>query len=580
MPQVMALKWRPQVFADMVGQEHVTRTLQNSIKADRVAHAYIFAGPRGVGKTTTARIFAKALNCRNLKDAEPCNACDLCEEVNQGSAMDVIEIDAASFNRVEDIRNLQEQVGTYPAKARYKVYIFDEAHRITKQGFDAFLKTLEEPPAHVIFILASTEIHQFPPTVQSRCQRFEFRSMGMDTLVKQLRRISDAEKIEIDDKALYQVARAAGGSMRDGQRTLDQVVAFSGKKVTLDDLRMVLGSIEGEVFLKLAEAALAQDAQAGLAVVRSVMESGKDLEHFHSGLLETFRHLAVSKTYPQASGELIPLPAEEITRLTELASRMSEAQILSSLRLLLEQEWAVRHSGSPMVVVETLVLELCRLGSLISVGDLLKQAETGSVKIPSAPARPTAPAVNPAVAVMSEAPKPYTAPVAPAPVSVSEGEPALAVDEIEDASETSSNPEFAKIKNRWREILEKVAAQKKALEAVLRDTRPKKLDEGTLVLSCLGPFHQEQMTKPENKILVEKILEEEVGRPIHLVPVLSGPAPTGTAAKPSGPRSPKPLSSPKIDEKELEKEEPIVAAALKMFGGKIVEVKRNPPPAR
>jgi DNA polymerase-3 subunit gamma/tau len=172
MPQVMALKWRPQVFADMVGQEQVTRTLQNSIKADRLAHAYIFAGPRGVGKTTTARIFAKLLNCRNPKDFEPCNTCDMCEEVNQGSAMDVIEIDAAAVNGIDDIRKLQEQVGTYPAKGKYKVYIFDEAHRITKNAFDAFLKTLEEPPPHVIFILASTEIHEFPATVQSRCQRF------------------------------------------------------------------------------------------------------------------------------------------------------------------------------------------------------------------------------------------------------------------------------------------------------------------------------------------------------------------------------------------------------------------------
>src|SRR5271163_3787314 len=240
-PQVTALKWRPQVFADMVGQEHITRSLQNAMKAERVAHAYIFAGPRGVGKTTTARIFAKALNCRNLKDGEPCNACDMCVEVNQGSAMDVIEIDSASFNGVDDIRSLQEQVGTYPAKGKYKIYIFDEAHRITKQAFDAFLKTLEEPPAHVIFILASTEIHQFPATVQSRCQRFEFRAMGMDTLIKQLRRITDAEEIEIEDKGLYQIARSAGGSMRDSQRTLDQVVAFAGKKVTLEDIRVALG---------------------------------------------------------------------------------------------------------------------------------------------------------------------------------------------------------------------------------------------------------------------------------------------------------------------------------------------------
>ncbi|MGH7869111.1 MAG: DNA polymerase III subunit gamma/tau, partial [Candidatus Dormibacteraceae bacterium] len=399
----------------MVGQEHITRTLQNAIKADRVAHAYIFAGPRGVGKTTTARIFAKALNCRNLKDTEPCNECDMCQEVNQGSAMDVIEIDAASFNRIEDIRNLQEQVGTYPAKAKYKVYIFDEAHRISKAAFDAFLKTLEEPPAHVIFILASTEIHQFPSTVQSRCQRFEFRSMGLETLVKQLKRISDAEKIEIDDKALYQIARSGGGSMRDAQRNLDQVVAFSGNKIAIDDIRVVLGSIEEEVFLKLAEAAANQDAPSALGVVKSVIEGGKDLEHFYAGLLETFRHLAVAKAYPASAASLIPLSADEVAKLAALSGQMEEAQILSSLRLLIEQEWAVRHSANPQIILETLVLELCRLKQLTSVGDLLKQVESGAtsslpVKAASAPARPTA----------SETPAPYAPKSAPSPT----GQPA------------------------------------------------------------------------------------------------------------------------------------------------------------
>jgi DNA polymerase-3 subunit gamma/tau len=587
-PQVMALKWRPQVFADMVGQEHITRTLQNAIKADRLAHAYIFAGPRGVGKTTTARIFAKALNCRNLKDTEPCNACDLCEEVNQGSAMDVIEIDAASFNRIEDIRNLQEQVGTYPAKAKYKVYIFDEAHRISKAAFDAFLKTLEEPPAHVIFILASTEIHSFPATVQSRCQRFEFRSMGLETLLKQLRRIADAEKIEIDDKALYQIARSGGGSMRDAQRNLDQLVAFSGKTITLEDIRVVLGTIEGEVYLKLVEAAVGQDAPSALTVVKSILDGGKDMEHFYAGLLETFRHLAVAKAYPASAPTLIPLAADETQKLVHYASQMEEAQILSSLRLLIEQEWAVRHSANPQIILETLVLELCRLKQLTSVGDLLRQVKSGS-----APTVPAKAAAAPSRAVVSEAPVAFAAKSSPTPEgppaeayayakapadgSAQAGEPVLAVDEIEDPAETGKNPELAKLKSQWTELLEKVGTQKKALQGVLVDTRPKHIDEGTLILVCKGPFHHEQLSKPENKVLVEKLLEEMLGRKINLVPVL----PEGSAAaapdKPSALRAPKPLSAPKIDVEKLEKEEPIVAAALKMFGGKIVEVKRNNP---
>jgi DNA polymerase-3 subunit gamma/tau len=569
MPQVLALKWRPQVFADMVGQEAVTRTLQNAIRSGHLAHAYIFAGPRGVGKTTTARLFAKALNCRSPKETEPCNACDICEEINQGTSMDVIEIDAASVNGVDGIRSLQETVGTYPAKAKYKVYIFDEAHRISSAAFDAFLKTLEEPPAHVIFIMASTEIHKFPETVQSRCQRFEFRSMGMDVLTKQLRRISDSEKIEVDDKALYQIARSAGGSMRDAQRTLDQLVAFSGRKVTLEDVRLALGIIDNEVYLKIAEAAAKQDAPAALSAVKGVLESGKDLEHFYVGLAETFRHLLVAKAFPSSASELIPLSADETRRIVELSSQMDETQMLSSLRLLIEQEWVLRHTVTPSIVLETAVLELCRLKQIMSVAGLLDQIE-----------KDVAPSfVNSRdhVSTIKDSGTLYQMEKIPADVPV-EGEAVLAVEDIEDPVEAEISPEMAKLKAQWRELLDKVGERNKALQGILADTRPKNLEEGTLVLVCNNSFIHESISKGENKHLTEKLLEEVVGRKVTLVPVLpektkSEEAPAASPA--DGPRAPKSQIDIKKEADAVEKEEPIVASAVKIFGAKIVEVKRN-----
>lgn len=578
-PQVLALKWRPKTFEDMVGQEHVSRTLQNAFSSNRLAHAYIFAGPRGVGKTTTARIFAKLLNCRSPKGAEPCNECDLCQEVNQGSSLDVIEIDAASLNRIDDIRNLQEQIGTCPAKGKYKVYILDEAHRITKNAFDAFLKTLEEPPAHVVFVLASTEIHEFPATVQSRCQRLEFRAMSLDTLVRQLRRIADAEKIGVEDKVLREVARTAGGSMRDAQRTLDQLVAFAGNQIALEDIRRVLGLVEGERYVALARAACEQDAAAALDQVRGVVDSGKDLEQFYKGLLETFRHMLVAKASPAKTAELLPLPAEEAEALSALARESSDAFLLSALRLLLEQESALRRTALPAVVLETVVIELCRLKGLVDVGDALARADSGRAPLPVAPTpAPRAAASSSPQAAASSAGAPKAVP----PVNVAKlppsqvGEPVLAVTEIEEPS-ADEDPRLGALKSQWREVLEKTGALKKALQGILADCKPQSMEEGTLVLSCKSAFHQSQLQSAENAHLVEQVVGEVVGSPVKLVAVVANAA---AHAPKTGKGVLKPQAHPKVDMQELQKEEPLVKAVMEMFDGKVVDVIRtkNPTP--
>ncbi len=595
-PQVMALKWRPQTFADLVGQEHVTKTLQNAILNGRLAHAYIFAGPRGVGKTTTARLFAKALNCRSPKDTEPCNACDVCQEVSQGSAMDVIEIDAASVNGIDGIRELQTQVGTFPLKGKYKVYIFDEAHRISKPAFDAFLKTLEEPPAHVVFILASTEIHNIPVTVQSRCQRFEFRSMGLDTLLAQLKRIAQAEGLTVDEKALYLVARTAGGSMRDAQRTLDQVVAFCGKDVTLKHVRDVLGAVETEVLLSVAASVLSDDAAGALSAVRKAADSGRDLEQFYRGLLEIFRHLAVARAFPRSAGEVIPLSAEETARIVELSAQADDAYFLSALRLLIEQEHALRHSSFPQVVLETLVMELSRLRSLVDVDEALassggtlpryappprRVATVGEDPAPASPetAPPAAPAAGPKADAVPSSPDPSSgrqdeAPPLPAPEEP--GEPVLAVSEISEAVPADAPPELSKVKSCWSEFLEKVRAANRALHGVMLDTRPGSWNDGNLTLVCKGAFHRDQVEKEENRKTLEVLLEQSAGFRSSIRAALAD-----EASAPRVQRGPggllKPMGGGKPDLQEISRQEPFVDAVVKLFNGKVVDVKRSHP---
>jgi len=257
--QVTARKWRPQKFEDVVGQEHITATLMNAIKTNRIAHAYIFTGPRGVGKTTTARILAKALNCENPHDAEPCNECAMCKTINDSQTMDIIEIDGASNRGIDEIRTLRESVKYAPTRGKYKIYIIDEVHMLTKESFNAFLKTLEEPPAHTIFVFATTDIHKVPLTIISRCQRFDFRRIQLDTIKKTLSDIAKAENISIDDKTLTLISKKADGALRDAQSLFNQVISFCGDKIDSETVSKMLNLIDDDLFFTISDAILEKD---------------------------------------------------------------------------------------------------------------------------------------------------------------------------------------------------------------------------------------------------------------------------------------------------------------------------------
>ncbi len=371
--EVLARKWRPQVFEDVIGQEHVTQTLINAIKTDRLAHAYLFSGARGVGKTSIARILAKAINCAEGEPGIPCNHCPSCEEITNGSSVDVQEIDGASNRGIDEIRELRENIKYMPSASRYRVYIIDEVHMLTLQAFNALLKTLEEPPPHVKFIFATTEPHKVPVTILSRCQRFDFKRIPMGKIADHLGRITAQEGIDIRPSGLALIAREAEGSMRDAQSLLDQVIAYTGHKVEDKNITDILGVIDRELLFEMSRAVIEGDAEKCIRIVNGIYNYGYDLKEFYRGLMDQFRNLLVGLISSQ--DDLIDVTdrdLEEIRHQAELAGRQKLQQALS---LLIAREEDLRYTAHPRLVLETILVKLCDLGEILSFDDLIGKIE-------------------------------------------------------------------------------------------------------------------------------------------------------------------------------------------------------------
>ena len=383
--QVTARKWRPQTFDDIVEQQHVTRTLKNAIQLDRVAHAYLFSGTRGVGKTTMARLLAKALNCEQGPTVQPCNACQSCREIMQGSYLDIIEIDGASNRGIDEIRDLREQLRYLPSGGRYKIYIIDEVHMLTKEAFNALLKTLEEPPPHVVFVFATTELEKIPLTIVSRCQSFEFKRVSLAGISAQLAAITESEGISISPGSLSHIAHAAEGSMRDGQSLLDQVMAFCGSEVRDDDVRQLLGHVGVESLAACLHALFNQDAEGALRTVSQLQMDGYETGGIMKALLEGLRHLIVLKTVAQPES-LIPLSEADLTVLRRVAEAVTTEEIYGHFHTLSAAEASLRHAGSPMLVLEMALVRMACIGrvqSLQSVLDYLEQAGPAPAAVPA-----------------------------------------------------------------------------------------------------------------------------------------------------------------------------------------------------
>jgi len=370
---VTARKWRPSKFSEVVGQEHVTATLLNSLKLGRVAHAYIFAGPRGIGKTTVARILAKAINCLNPQDYEPCNECEMCVEISNGRSIDVLEIDGASNRGIDEVRDLRESVRYTPTKAKYKVYIIDEVHMLTKEAFNALLKTLEEPPPHILFIFATTEPHRVPSTILSRCQRFDFRRIEIQKIIERLKLIAQQDKIQIDDDSLFTIAKKANGSLRDALSIFDQVVSFCGEKIKFEDVIKALNIIDQEIFFRVTDIVKEKNIKAGLELVDEITKLGYDFQEFLTGLSEHLRNFLVVIT--TKSTELIEATEYYKSRYISQANNFTESDIIRMLKIVNDAEASIKWAPQPRLKLEMVITQLASLDSAVKIQELLAKIE-------------------------------------------------------------------------------------------------------------------------------------------------------------------------------------------------------------
>jgi DNA polymerase-3 subunit gamma/tau len=565
---VLARKWRPQTFSDLVGQEHVSRTLKNAIDAGRVAHAFLFTGARGVGKTTSARILAKALNCEAGPTPEPCNTCTSCGEITSGTSVDVFEIDGASNTGVDDIRELRENVRYLPSRSRYKIFIIDEVHMLSTNAFNALLKTLEEPPPHVKFIFATTEPHKVPITILSRCQRFDFRRISLPDLVARLRYVVDQEGIAISDGALTLVARKGDGSMRDSLSLLDQLLACCGDQVPDADVAAVLGVVDRQLMLRVLTGVLERDAEALLRCVMDVDAAGLSLKQFIQELIDSFRSLLIFGSVRNVDG-ILDLSDGELDELAELSRRVDKGDIQRWLTMLLRAERDLVTSSFPRLVLEVALIRMATMPPSVPVGQLLEQLTNLARQDSNAQAPSHRPQKHPPQAASPQegyraggGPPPpanhsSTSPVRPAPVQKVES----VVIHPSGAGDIS-----------WSSLVEYIRGMKPMLAVSLELVHPLAVTAGRLEVGVRrGSFEETSLSMAENRDALQKLASSYLGVETSLqVTPLDGnnTAPPSLAEK-------KNLT---IEERRraIEQEarsHPAVVAALEIFSGAIEEIR-------
>ncbi|AHD07579.1 DNA polymerase III subunit gamma/tau [Paenibacillus larvae] len=568
--------WRSQLFRDVVGQKHITQTLQNSLREQRFTHAYLFSGPRGTGKTSTAKIFAKAVNCMHGPAEEPCNECSACIRITQGAVMDVIEIDAASNRGVEEIRDIRDKVKYAPTEVRYKVYIIDEVHMLTTEAFNALLKTLEEPPEHVIFILATTEPHKLPATIISRCQRFDFRRISLEEQVQRLRFVCKQEGIHVEDEALHYIGRLSDGGMRDALSILDQASSYAAGSITVADVVAMTGGLALEQFERLARSVKEKDLGTSLEIIDSFMQEGKSADKCMESLILYFRDLLMVRLVPESA--IVTDRIYNIEQMKQMAGHFSIRELTDTVEVLSRYQSEMKFSVQPQTILEIAVMKICHADCAEGASNLSSEAASPPqdlLKVPDNVMRRLQQLEQNLDRLMAAG-----APSAETNVSARGGNiPRNAKPVVSKRKTTVKLDAFVpppesirEVSGKWAQVLSLVKERKITVHAWLVDGEPVSLHDQTVLVAFKSAMHRDTTEKPANKQLIEQVMAEVLGKPYKLATVMQKEWKDAQATpQPTAPE----VMELQHENDNLAEEKEWITEAIQLFGESLVTIKED-----